>query len=359
MKRTLTAATAAIVMALAAGSAGADTVYVANLTGGQEVPSIATAATGFATVTLNTAQTNIHVTLTVTNFTNTITASHFHKGMFGQNGGVQFNIGSFAGTIDADWAAPTAANIADLQANRLYLNVHSTVFPGGEIRGQVRLFGATTFGASLNQAQEVPPTGSAGAGYADLTLDNALNLHLELSATGLSGAVTGAHIHRGATGTNGPVIIDIGAFSGTTSADFVLTPTQRDELRGGLYYLNIHTGAFPGGEIRGQIGNASAADVADRATDLPSARISAVPNPARGGTVLRYETGRADAGEVDVFDATGRRLRTLVNGSIAAGQNDVVWDGRDESGAAVPSGTYYYMLRTGSLTESGRVTLIR
>jgi hypothetical protein len=148
-------------------------------------------------------------------------------------------------------------------------------------------------------------------------------------------------------------------FAGTTSADFVLTPAQRDELLGGLYYVNIHTAAFPGGEIRGQIGNASAADVADRMRDLPAAGISAFPNPARGRTVLRYETSRAAAGEVGVFDVSGQRLRTLVSGPIEAGQNDVVWDGRDDSGAPVPSGTYYYMLRTGSLIEGGRVTFIR
>lgn len=358
MKKTLAAATTAIVLALATGPASADTVYVANLTGGQEVPPTGSAATGFATITLNTAETNIHVSLSVSNFTNTITASHLHKGMFGQSGAVVFGIGAFVTSIDADWVAPPAASIADLKANRLYVNVHSDVFPGGEIRGQVRLYGAITFGANLSQAQEVPPTGSAGTGYADLTLDNNLNLHLELSATGLSGAITASHIHEGAIGVNGPVIFSIGTFSGTKSADFALTPAQRDKLLAGLYYVNIHTGMFPGGEIRGQVGNASAADVPDLAADL-RAGIGAFPNPARDRTVLRYKSSRATTGEIGLFDASGRRLRTLVSGSIQAGQNDVVWDGRDDSGVAVPSGTYYYLLRTGGQTEGGRVTMIR
>lgn len=85
----------------------------------------------------------------------------------------------------------------------------------------------------------------------------------------------------------------------------------------------------------------------------------AFPNPARGKTVLRYETSRAATGEIGVFNVSGQRLRTLVSGPIEAGANDAVWDGRDDSGAPVPSGTYYYILRTGGSTEGGRVTMLR
>ncbi len=358
MKRMIAIAFAALV-ALAPVMARADTVFIANLTGGQEVPPTGSAATGTATLTLNTAETNIHISIAVNNFTNAITASHVHKAMFGQNGAVQFSIGAFTGTIDTDWAAPTAANIADLRGNRLYVNVHSTVFPGGEIRGQVRLYGAITFGANLTQAQEVPPTGSMGTGYADLTLDNGLNLHLELSATGLSSTISASHIHKGAVGVNGAVVFSIGAFSGTTSADFILTPIQRDEILAGLYYVNIHTANFPGGEIRGQIGNASAADAADGAPGETSDGILALPNPSRGAAILRYQAAREEVGELGVYTAEGRRVRTLVNGPIGAGRHEVAWDGRDEAGVPVPSGIYFYLLRAGGRSASGRLTMVR
>jgi hypothetical protein len=358
MKRIIAAAFAAMVV-LAPVIARADTVFIANLTGGQEVPPTGSTATGTATLTLNTAETNIHISITVNNFTNAITASHVHKAMFGQNGSVQFSIGAFTGTIDADWAAPTAANVADLRGNRLYVNVHSTVFPGGEIRGQARLHGAMTFGANLTQAQEVPPTGSAGTGYADLTLDNSLNLHLELSATGLSSTISASHIHKGAVGVNGAVVFNIGAFSGTTSVDFILTPAQRDEILAGLYYVNIHTANFPGGEIRGQIGNASAADAADGTSGASSDRILAFPNPSRGAAILSYQMARAEVGEIGVYTPEGRRLRTLVSGPLGMGRHEVAWDGRDETGAPVPSGIYFYLLRAGGRSESGRLTMIR
>jgi CHRD domain len=63
------------------------------------------------------------------------------------------------------------------------------------------------------------------------------------------------HIHKGAVGVAGPVVLDLGTtftspFSFSTSA---LTAEQEADLKAGLYYVNIHTIAVPSGEIRGQL----------------------------------------------------------------------------------------------------------
>jgi len=62
---------------------------------------------------------------------------------------------------------------------------------------------------------------------------------------------------------------------------------------------------------------------------------------------------------LEVFDASGRRVRTLFQGSVVAGRHDVDWDGRDETGAAVPSGIYWARVGGGSDAMAQRLIVVR
>lgn len=111
----------------------------------------------------------------------------------------------------------------------------------------------TTFRANLDGFQETPPVpGTLAGGFAKLTLNPAGTLTYDVRTFGLS--ATAAHIHLGAVGVAGGVVFPLVGgpvnFAGTTA---VLTAAQENNLRAGLYYVNVHTAAFPGGEIRGQI----------------------------------------------------------------------------------------------------------
>lgn len=125
---------------LAAPVAQAATGYSTLLSGTNEVPPNASPATGFATVVLNNAGNQLAYTVTYSGLVGTLTASHIHKAAAGVNGGVLFGFappigttsGSFSGTI-----AVTAANVADLNAGLYYVNIHSSVYGGGELRGQL------------------------------------------------------------------------------------------------------------------------------------------------------------------------------------------------------------------------------
>ena len=67
---------------------------------------------------------------------------------------------------------------------------------------------------------------------------------------------TAAHIHMGATGANGPVIVpltDVGAGVWNVPANTVLSADQFKAYKQGNLYFNAHSTAFPGGEVRGQI----------------------------------------------------------------------------------------------------------
>src|SRR5579871_2017336 len=109
---------------------------------------------------------------------------------------------------------------------------------------------------ALSGASEVPPNNSAGKGTADLDYDAASKkLSWKVTYSGLSGPATAAHIHGPAeAGKNGGVAVAIPNI-GTSPAEgsATLTEAQASDLTAGKYYINIHTAANPGGEIRGQI----------------------------------------------------------------------------------------------------------
>ena len=97
-------------------------------------------------------------------------------------------------------------------------------------------------------------------------------------------------------------------------------------------------------------------------TSAPPARaldLSVAPNPFNPRTSIRFTVpGVADA-QLDVFDARGRHVRTLLESRIEAGEHRVVWDGRTDGGGLAASGVYHARLRAGSTTETVRMVLVR
>jgi len=109
----------------------------------------------------------------------------------------------------------------------------------------------TTLQASLDGAQEVPAVATSAAGTATFELEDD-KLTYTIAASGLSGAVVAAHLHRAPRGQANPapeIPLDT-TLNGTTGE---LTAEQQDVLARGGFYVNLHTAANPGGEIRGQV----------------------------------------------------------------------------------------------------------
>ncbi|WP_310391697.1 CHRD domain-containing protein [Hymenobacter sp.] len=113
--------------------------------------------------------------------------------------------------------------------------------------------------ARLSGDQEVPAVTTTAQGVAGFTLNETRDtLFVQAAFNGLSGAITGAHLHEGAVGATGPVIINlVPIVRGNRLSGFVtgtdLTPARRAKILLGQYYVNIHTAANPNGEIRGQV----------------------------------------------------------------------------------------------------------
>ncbi|MBO0939437.1 CHRD domain-containing protein [Fibrella sp. HMF5335] len=136
-----------------------------------------------------------------------------------------------------------------------YANLHTTANPGGEIRGNIRLAGPVRLRATMNGASERPATPSLATGTFAGVVDPATRvLSYTVTYSGLS--PTAGHLHRinNATTGNGPVEIPFAALASPIIGTATLTTATRvDSLLNGFYYSNLHTPAYPGGEIRGDI----------------------------------------------------------------------------------------------------------
>lgn len=156
MRRVLSLAIAGVFVLLSSAAAQAQTLtFTANLSGGSEVPGVLTGSAGTATVTWNTATNTGTYRVEVYNMPSGTTASHIHVGAPGVSGPVVINFVVPEGGISNDYALTGTFACGDLVARaaqginscedftqaltlgNTYVNVHSTVNPGGEIRGQL------------------------------------------------------------------------------------------------------------------------------------------------------------------------------------------------------------------------------
>ena len=105
----------------------------------------------------------------------------------------------------------------------------------------------------LSGADEVPPVSASGSGSGAFTIADDGSVSGSVSTTGVQGTM--AHIHQGAKGQNGPVIVPLAKNGDTYSAPAgaKLTDAQMQAFKVGNLYVNVHTAANKGGEVRGQL----------------------------------------------------------------------------------------------------------
>jgi len=95
-----------------------------------------------------------------------------------------------------------------------------------------------------------------------------------------------------------------------------------------------------------------------RPGEEPAARLR-FANPLRRGGAISFSLDAAGAVRLDVIDAGGRRVRTLVDGPLPAGSHQAAWDGTARDGSPAAGGVYFLRLRTGASTWTSKVTLLR
>jgi len=274
------------------GEAGSAVTYVAALSGAQEVPPVTTTATGSATFTLSADRTQL--TYSVTHTVTGGTASHIHLAAAGEIGNVIYPFTPFGSTMTGTLTI-TTTDADNLEQGKMYVNVHSATFKDGEIRGQILHPGDSLWVANLTGSQENPPLTSTGTGTAAVILDAAkTSLRYHVNTTGLT--LTNAHIHNAIATIIGGVIHPFSPIAATMDGTVALTGTDAQDLANGLLYVNVHTAAHPGGELRGQLmlpGEVLYSASLNGANEVPPVTTSAsggaqfILDPT--GTSLRYQ----------------------------------------------------------------------
>ena len=112
-----------------------------------------------------------------------------------------------------------------------------------------------TLKADLKGSNEVPPNTSPASGKAEATLDTATKeLSWKVTYADLTGPAMGAHFHGPSeAGKNAGIALPFKTVQSPIEGTATLTDNQIADLLAGKWYANIHTGANPGGELRGQM----------------------------------------------------------------------------------------------------------
>jgi hypothetical protein len=234
--------------------------FVFQMSGAQEVPPTDSTARGGCYAQFSAVSSELAIVCT--DNVSSPAIAHIHRGAAGATGPALFDLGDPASPIVATWTGMTPADVADLLAGNLYVNIHASGRPDGEIRGQILPRTVDNFRFFANAAQEVPPTDSTHLGdcFADLA-DNAASVFVSCSHNVPSPSST--HLHSAPPGVDGPVVFDF-PNTQTFANDVPLTPRLVADFAAGFLYVNVHSlPDYEQGEIRGQlIAGAAPAEVA-------------------------------------------------------------------------------------------------
>ncbi len=228
--------------------------FTAMMDASQETPSTNSGATGTAWAVLSDKGSMVSYSITVAGLSSDFSAAHFHVGNMGVSGGVVHPITFTDSSAVGTWTGMSDTLITKLLSNGMYVNVHTTNNPGGEIRGQLTHQGEISYKAELDGTQETPAvtTGASGTAWAVLSSDMK-TLSYDVTYANLDSTFTAGHIHLGAKGTPGGVVKPLTFINNNAMGDWASFPDSMvKHLVMEDFYVNVHSKKNPNGEIRGQ-----------------------------------------------------------------------------------------------------------
>ena len=223
--------------------------------------------------------------------------SHIHRGASGTDGAVVVNLNAKNfNAVGNTCTSATKTLLSDIVRNpsMYYFNVHTAAFPNGAVRGQLTngkkvINGATTLVRLTATALGSNETGGLGVKTGSASAVFTLNvvkgtICYSLKDRGLV-AVKYSHIHRGASGTDGAVVVNLNAknFNAVGNTCTSATKTLLSDIvrNPSMYYFNVHTAAFPNGAVRGQLTNGKKAKPVKKSTATPTLSTSPTPTPTK------------------------------------------------------------------------------
>ena len=327
----------------------------AVLDGAQETPAVSTHGRGFATFTVDTAANVLSYYVRYDSLNSGETAAHIHgNALHGTGTGVKVALPAGSPKVGT-WNYAQADEDA-LLSGRMYVNIHTSTSPGGEIRGQI-----CPVVVPMAADQEVtlvnPAPGSSG--FALVAIDTTATGHklsFDVHVDSLSAAPTLSHIHGYApAGDEAFVLVTIAATPHQIGV-WAYGAANEANVLAGLTYFNAHSTANSSGEIRGQLLDlphaASVLGVGGGSPRLTSG-LAAAPNPFGVRTVLSFQLARTGSVSMSITGVDGRIVRRIPATLFAPGAHSYEWDGRDDDGRAAAPGIYFALVRT---SDGERVT---
>lgn len=251
----------------------ADAYFRTNISSSQEIPE--SKSMGYGSLLLELKADSLIISGSFNGLTSAYAASHIHTALAGQTGGVAFTLNATVNENGLSGIYNAKNNRFELTNSQkdmlmqrgLYVNLHTSNFASGELRGQITPPAKAIFYAGLSGSAEIPSIKSAASGALLFELTDMDSLVATGTFSDLEGdfdasIAGGSHIHIAHPGTNGAVDILLNATTETdlksgvyvaSSNTFGLESTQIQTLMGRMYYVNLHTKAFAAGELRGQI----------------------------------------------------------------------------------------------------------
>ena len=225
-------------------------------------------------------------------------------------------------------------------------------------------FSQTHFTAKLTGEQENPAVTTSATGTGAFVLTDA-GLAFTVTVEGLE--FTAAHFHNEAVGVNGGVVRTITAdFAGKTASG-VWTSTDSEPLTGALVaeilagniYVNIHTAANAGGEIRGQLSPVdiiTSVELFDGTVGIPRefGLFQNFPNPFNPTTEIRFDLEQSGPTVLKIYNMLGQEVAKLLDENLQAGPYKVTFEP-----IGLPSGVYIYRLQSNGLNETRKMLLLR
>ncbi len=333
----------------------------AVLDGAQETPPVSTHGRGFATFTVDTAANVLSYYVRYDSLNSGEVLAHIHGNqLHGTAAGVKVALPAGSPKVGT-WNYAQADEDA-LLSGRMYVNVHTSTSPGGEIRGQICPV-VVPLGADQELALVNPAPGSSG--FAMVSIDTTAaghKLSFDLHVDSLSAAPTLSHIHGfAAPGDEAFVLLTIPATPHQIGT-WAYGAANEANVLAGLTYFNAHTSANSSGEIRGQILDlphaASVLGVGGGAP-RPIAGLAAAPNPFGVRTVLSFQLARTGSVSMSIVGVDGRIVRGVPAALFAPGAHSYEWDGRDDNGRVAAPGVYFAVVRTPDGEKVTRLARLR
>ncbi len=122
---------------------------------------------------------------------------------------------------------------------------------------------------------------------------------------------------------------------------------------------NKYNGLFGSSATQVCVAETTIAGVDTKGFEPLVARINNVPNPFGGSTRILFDLAGEARVSITVFDIRGRQVDTVFEGALPQGEHSVTWDGRTQTGEALPSGIYFYRFKAGDFEVNKKAILVR